>query len=162
MQVHPSRPVGPLALVPHNLGTEQHHHHSHNHSSHIRAQPLAERNWQADIDPNSSAAITTREPSAMDQRPPLTLAEITQSMHGDEPLRMVKGIPPKEAGGQDPLLVMGSSLVSTHLLLDQLSGSTYINIIASSLNLVSLNPSPLSVVDCPMPALEGWKDMDSD
>ena len=161
MQVHPSRPVDPLGLAPFDLGTEQHHHHSHSHSSHKRAQAQAERNWQADVDPNSSTAITTREPSAMDQRPPLTLTEIAWSMHGDELPRMVKGIPPEEAGGQDPLLVMGSSLVSTHLLLDPLSGSMYINMVASTLSLVSLNPSPLSAVDCPLPTLEGWEDMDS-
>ena len=74
---------------------------------------------------------------------------------------MVKGILPEEAGGQDPLLVMGSSLVSTHLLLDTLSKSMYINMGASSLSLVSQNPSPLSVVEHPMPALEGWEDTDS-
>ena len=38
MQIHQSRPVDPLGLVPHDLGTEWHHHHSHSDSSHKRAQ----------------------------------------------------------------------------------------------------------------------------
>ena len=83
-------------------------------------------------------------------------------MHGDELLRMVKGIPPEQAEGQDPLLLMGSSLLSTHLLLDLLSGSTYVNMVASSLSLVSGNPSPMMVVNHSMPTLEGWEDTNSD
>ena len=46
-----------------------------------------------DVDPDSLAAITTREPSAMDQRPQSPSTEIAQSVHGDKLLRMVEGIP---------------------------------------------------------------------
>ena len=160
MQVHPSRPVGPLGLVPHDLVTEQYHHHSCSCSSHKRAQAQAERNWQADVVPDSSTAITTREPSTMDQRPPLTLMGIAWSMHGDEPAEDGQRYSPEVAGGQDPLLVMGSSLVSTRLLVDLLSVLTYIDdMVASSFSPVSLNPSPMLAVDCPMPTLEGWEDM---
>ena len=113
-----------------------------------------------DGDPDSSIAVATREPSMMDQRYPLTLVEITQSVHVDRLPRVVKGIPPEEAGDQDPLLVMGSSLVSTHLLRNPLSGSMYIDMVACSLSLVSLDPSSMVMGDHLDPALEDATDSD--
>ena len=113
-----------------------------------------------DSNPDGSIAIATREPSTTDQRPPLTLMEIAQSMHVDGPPRMAEGIPPEEAGDQDPLLVMGSSLVSTHLLRDLLSKSMYIDMVACSLSLVSLDPSPVAVGDHLVPVPEDATDLD--
>ena len=97
---------------------------AHSCSSCKRAQAQAEKKQQVDGEPNGSAAVATIEPTMMDQRPPLTLVEIAWSICGNGLPRMVEGIPLEKAGYQDPLLVMGSSLVSTHLLRDLLSGSS--------------------------------------
>ena len=160
--------MGPLRFVPHDPGTEQHCHHSHSYSSHKRdqawvkkgTQAQAGNNQQVDGDPDGSIALATREPSMMDQRLPLTHMEIAQSVHWDRPPRMLEGIPPEEVRDQDPLLVMGSSLVSTHLFMDPLSGSMYIDMVACPLSLVSLDPSPMAVGDCLVPAPEDTTDSD--
>ena len=68
--------------------------------------------------------------------------------------------PPEKAGDQDPHLVMGSFLVSTHLLGDPLSGSTYNDMVACSLHLVSLDPSPMAAGGHLDPALEDATDSD--
>ena len=46
-QVHPSRPVVPVGLVPHSLGDEWHHCHSHSCHSQKRAHLQAEKNQQS-------------------------------------------------------------------------------------------------------------------
>ena len=149
---------GSSGMCHHDLGTEQCHHHSHSHSSHKRAQAQSGKNQQVDSDPNGSTIIATREPSTTDQRPSLSLVEIAWS--GDGLPWMVKGIPPEEAGDQDPLMVMGSSLVSTCLLRDLLSRSMYIEMVVCFLSLVSLDPSPMVMGDHLDPALEDVTDSD--
>ena len=160
MEIHSSRPVGPLGLVPHDLGTEQHHHHNHSHSSHKRAQAQVEKNQQADSDPDNSIAIATREPSATDKRPPIHPCRDQPVCVWDRLPRMVEGIPLEEAGGQDPLLVMGFSLVFTCLLRAPLSASTYIDMVASSLSLMCLDPSSMAANDHHVPVLEDTTDSD--
>ena len=81
-------------------------------------------------------------------------------MHGDGLPKTVEGIPPEEAADQDPLLVMGSSLVSTCLLMDPLSRSMYIDMVACSLSLVNLDPSPMVADDCLVPAPKDATDSD--
>ena len=46
-QVHPSRPVVPVGLVPHSLDDEWHHCHNHSHCSHRRASLQAEKSQQS-------------------------------------------------------------------------------------------------------------------
>ena len=54
-----------------------------------------------------------------------------------------------------------STMLSTQLLQDYMSGATYINMVTYSMSLMGLGVTP-SAVDCSMPALLGEGDTDSD
>ena len=68
-QIHPSRPVLPVGLVPHSVGDEQHHHHSCSCDSHRRASLWAENQQSGSADDSvpdatwGSPVTTHRGPS---------------------------------------------------------------------------------------------------
>ena len=61
---------------------------------------------------------------------------------------------------QGPIQIVGSTMFSTRLIQDTVSGSTYINMLTCSMSLVGLGVTP-SVGDCSMPALLGEEDTNS-
>ena len=87
--------------------------------------------------------------------------EITRSLHWDDPPHEVMGIPLELAEEQGLIWIVGSTMFSTRLIQDGVSGSTYIDMMTSSMSLVGLGFT-LSVGDHSMPALLGEEDMDSD
>ena len=68
--------------------------------------------------------------------------EITWSLHGDNPTRIVTGIPLEEAKGQDPIQMMGSSMVLGHHIRDLVSGVMCIDLVMCSLSLVGIELDP--------------------
>ena len=70
------------------------------------------------------------------------------------------GVPPELAEDHDPIMMVGSTMFSTQLLQDSMSGATYINMVTCSMSLVGLGVT-LSAVDCFMPTLLGGEDTDS-
>ena len=84
-----------------------------------------------------------------------------RSLWEDNPPHEVVGIPPELDREQGPIQVAGSSMLSTRLIQDMISGSTYINVMTCSMSLMGLGVTP-SVGDCSMPTLMGEEDTDSD
>ena len=80
----------------------------------------------------------------------LGFAEITQSLCGDNPPRIVSRIPLEEAGDLDPIQMIGSSMVSTCLFRDLAWGAMCINVIMYSLSVVGMGLDP-TVADCHAP-----------
>ena len=84
--------------------------------------------------------------------PPPGIAEITQSLHGDSPLRIVASIHQEMAEDWDPIQMIGSIMVSTCLFRDSASGAMCINMVTCSMNVVSMGPDP-TADDYHVPAL---------
>ena len=80
---------------------------------------------------------------------------------GADPPCEVMSIPPELAEEQGPIQIAGSTMFSTRLIQDAISGSTYINMMTYSLSLVGLGVTPL-VGDHSMLTLLGEEDIDSD
>ena len=96
-----------------------------------------------------------------DQWPSPGFTKITRSLWGDDPPCKVMGISPEPGEEQGPIWIAGSTMFSTQLLQDSMSGATHIDMVTCSLSLVGLGVI-LSVVDHPMPTLLGKGDTDSD
>ena len=98
------------------------------------------------------------ESSGQPQTPPLGFAEIVQSLWGDNPPRIITSIP---LGGKDhdPIQIIGSSMLSAHLLRDVASGAMCINLITCSLSVVDMGLNCMAD-DCPTPAPEEVMDSD--
>ena len=91
--------------------------------------------------------------------PPPGFAEITQSLDGDSPPRIVTGIPPVEAEDQSPIQMIGFSMVSTCLFIDLASEAKHIDVITCSLSMVGMQLDP-TVADCHALTLEEMMDSD--
>ena len=74
--------------------------------------------------------------------PPPGFAEIAQSLCGDNPLRVVSGIPPELAKDQGPVQMVGSSMLSTLLFMDASSGAMCIDMVTCLMNLVGMEYVP--------------------
>ena len=79
----------------------------------------------------------------------------------DNPPHEVMGIPLELAKEQGPIQVVGSTMFSARLVQDVISGSTYIDIMTCSMNLVGLGVTP-PVGDHSMPTLLGEENTNSD
>ena len=75
--------------------------------------------------------------------PPPGIAEITQSLHGDNLPRVVAGIPPELAKDQGPIQMVGSSMLSTQLFMDATSGAMCIDMVMYLMNLVCMGLNPM-------------------
>ena len=84
-----------------------------------------------------------------------------RSLHGDNPPWVIMGVPPELAKEQDPIRMVGSTMLSAQLFQDSMSGATYIDVVTCSMSLVGLGSTPLAV-DCCMPTLLGEDDIDAD
>ena len=90
--------------------------------------------------------------------PPPRFVEITYILQGEERgTTTVVSIPPEEA--EEPLEVMGSSIMMTHLFQHPISGEIYIDVITCMLSIVDLGFNT-TADDHPVPGL--WKLPDSD
>ena len=92
--------------------------------------------------------------------PPPGYTDIARSLWGDDPPHEVMSIPLGPAKEQGPIWIVGSTMFSARLLQDVVSGTTYINMVTSSMSLVDLGVTP-SVGDCSIPTLFGGEDTDS-
>ena len=99
------------------------------------------------------------ESSSQPLTPPPGFVEITQSLHGDNPSRIVASIPPEVTKDQDPMQMIGSSMVSTHLFRDSASGTMCIDLVTCSLSLVGVGLDSM-VDDHHVPTLQEVTDMD--
>ena len=85
--------------------------------------------------------------------PPPGFAEIAWSLHGDNLLRVVTGIPLELAKDQGPVQMVGSSMLSTWLFRDATSGTMCIHMVMHLMSLVGLGLNPM-VDDCHVPTSE--------
>ena len=86
--------------------------------------------------------------------------EIARSLHGDDLPHVVIGLPLELAKEQDPIWVVGSTMFSTRLFKDAVSGTMYIDMMTCSMSQIGLGATLLAV-DCSMPALLGEEETDS-
>ena len=84
--------------------------------------------------------------------PPPGFGEITQSLHGDSPPRVLTGIPLELAEDQGPIQIVGSSMVSPHLFRDSALGAICIDMVTCSVSLVGMGLDPM-MDDCHVPTL---------
>ena len=80
-------------------------------------------------------------------------------MHGDNPPRVVTGIPPRLAGDQGPIQMVGCTMLSAQLFQDATSGAMCIDMMTCSMNLVGMGIGP-TVDDHSIPALLDEVDLD--
>ena len=71
--------------------------------------------------------------------------EIVRSLHGDNLPRVVMGVPPELAEEQDSIWMVVSTMFSTWLFQDSVSGATYINMVTWSISLVGMGFTPLAL-----------------
>ena len=92
--------------------------------------------------------------------PPPGFAEIARSLQGDDSLCITIDVPPELTTPHG--LSVGTamaSMVSTILHQDVALGTTYLDMVTTSMSLVSLEVTPMTV-DHPMPILEDPLDSD--
>ena len=99
------------------------------------------------------------ESSSQPQTPPSGFAEIAWSLHWDSPPGIIASIPWEVAKDQDPIQMIGSSIVSTHLFRDSASGAMCIDLVMCSLSLVGMGLDP-TADDNHVPTLQEVTDSD--
>ena len=109
--------------------------------------------------PSQEVVPQQAESSSQPLTPPPGFAEIDQSLHGDNVLRVVTGIPQELAKDQGPIQMIGSSTISTHLFRDSASGVMCINMVTCAMSLVGVELDPM-VDGWHVPTL--WEVTDSD
>ena len=159
----PSRSVEP---------TQQEYSHSRTCQAHLRGSFLvAHGGGQPGPHTTATAQMTAQatltqevmpqqaESSSQPPTPPPGFAEITQSLHWDNPLRIVASIPLKEAKDQGSIQIIGSFMVSAHLFRDLASGAMCITLVMSSLSLVAVGLDPMAD-DHHVPTIQEVMDLD--
>ena len=91
--------------------------------------------------------------------PPPGFVEIAQSLCGHRPPRVVTCIPPELAKSQGPIQMIGSSMMSAHMVRDLTSGAMCIDMVVCSMNLVGMGLNP-RVDDHHNPTLQEATDLD--
>ena len=100
-------------------------------------------------------------PSTQKWKPLPSFAEIARSLWGNNPLHISIEVPPELTTPQSFLVgTATATLMSTKLQQDMVAGTTYLELVTTSMSLVSLEVTP-TAVDHPMPTWEGWEDMES-
>ena len=98
----------------------------------------------------SSSQLPTPQPG---------FVEITQSLHGDNPPRVVAGSSLELAKDQGPIQMIGSSTISTCLFRDSASGAMCIDMVTCSMSLAGMALYP-QVDGCHIPTLWEVTDLD--
>ena len=98
--------------------------------------------------PSQKVESQQEETSGWQWTPPPGFTEIARSLFGDDPPHEVAGIPPELAEEQGPIWIAGSTMFSTRLIQDAVSGSTYIDMMTCSMSLVVLLPQWVTAL-CP-------------
>ena len=136
--------------------TQREHSDSRTHQAHAKRSFLAAygKGWpQATATTQTASQQASPAKEVMPQRPgsssqhptpPPVFAEITQSLHGDNPPRVVTGIPPELAEDQGPIQMVGSSMLSTQLFRDATSGAICIDMVTCSMSLVCIGLNPMA------------------
>ena len=75
--------------------------------------------------------------------PPPGFAEIAQSLCGDNPLRVVAGVPLRLAKDQGHIQMMGSYMLSAWLFWDATLGAMCIDMVMCSMSLVDIGLYPM-------------------
>ena len=97
-------------------------------------------------------------PSTQQQKPLPSFTEIARSLRGDDSPCISVEVPPELVAPQSLLAGTAvATMMSTQLWQDVVTGTTYLDMVTTFLNLVSLRVTP-TVVDHPMSTLEGWED----
>ena len=95
-------------------------------------------------------------------KPCPVFVEIARSLWGNDSPHITINIPPGLTTPHGLLVrTATASMVSTRLHQNVVSGPTYLDMVTTSMSLVSLEVTPM-VVDHPMPTLEGGEDSESD
>ena len=101
-------------------------------------------------------------PSTQKQKPPPGFAEIDRSLWGNDSPHIPVEVPLELTTPQSLLAGTAmATMISSWLWQDIVAGATYLDMVTTSMSLVSLEVT-LMAVDCPMPAWEGWEDPESD
>ena len=109
--------------------------------------------------PAQEVVLQQAGPSRQCPTPPPGFAEIAQSLCGDNPQRVVAGIPSELAEDQGPIQMVGSSMLSGHLFQDATSGTMCIDMVTCSVSLVVVGLNPMAD-ECHIPTL--WEATDLD
>ena len=95
------------------------------------------------------------------QMPPSGFADIARSLQGNTSLCATIKIPLELTTPQGLLAgTATATMMSTWLWQNVATGATYLDMVTTPMSLVSLGVTPMAV-DHPMPALEGWEDLES-
>ena len=159
-QVHHSRPVVPVGLVPYSLGDEQHHYCNHSHCSWRRAYLPAEKNqqnggtgdsvigatWGSPVTTHNSSQLATLSPSMgtlMEgaivwlQVPPLGIADIVNTLWRSQQPQTQLELTEEQA----PTPVAGSTLVMSQMTQDAW-GNLSVDMVTCQLSIMGMGSTP--------------------
>ena len=127
-----------------------------------RSMPAATTPAKDPLATSSSRAETQLEVTSFrPQMPPPGFMDIARSLWGDISWCATVEIPLELTAPQGLLVGTAmATMISTCLWQDVVTGAPYLDMVTTSMSLVSLGVTP-TAVDHPMPTLEGWEDLES-